>query len=265
MSFHAVEWALGLDGLKPVTKAVLVALCRHENGGQCFPSLSRLTKVSGFSRNTVITHLKILEAAGIITRIKKRMEDASYDVSITKINMSPPSVRPALPSAADASPRSAEDGRGVEQAMHPNTVTIISNNIRFGKIEDLLEEIASAENPIGKWREVLSELEILTPINGAPLENSAETPLISSKLGEGDIQKLSSKMTSNDWIELNILPIERLPKFEYRAREGEYIPFEDASAGQQATALLWALLNQDPWLLTALEIARAIDELDLGR
>ncbi len=33
--------------------------------------------------------------------------------------------------------------------------------------------------------------------------------------------------------------------FEYQAREAEYIPFADASAGQQATALLAALLNQD--------------------
>ena len=32
--------------------------------------------------------------------------------------------------------------------------------------------------------------------------------------------------------------------FEYRAREGEYIPFRNASAGQQATALLKTLLNQ---------------------
>ena len=29
-----------------------------------------------------------------------------------------------------------------------------------------------------------------------------------------------------------------MPVFEYRAREGEYIPFRNASPGQQATALL---------------------------
>ena len=32
--------------------------------------------------------------------------------------------------------------------------------------------------------------------------------------------------------------------FEYQAREQEYIPFRNASAGQQATALLKTLLNQ---------------------
>ena len=35
-----------------------------------------------------------------------------------------------------------------------------------------------------------------------------------------------------------------VPVFEYRAREQEYIPFQNASAGQQATALLKTLLNQ---------------------
>jgi chromosome segregation protein len=35
-----------------------------------------------------------------------------------------------------------------------------------------------------------------------------------------------------------------VPVFEYRAREGDYIPFRNASAGQQATALLKTLLNQ---------------------
>jgi chromosome segregation protein len=34
------------------------------------------------------------------------------------------------------------------------------------------------------------------------------------------------------------------PVFEYRAKEGEHIAFADASAGQQATALLRVLLNQ---------------------
>jgi len=35
-----------------------------------------------------------------------------------------------------------------------------------------------------------------------------------------------------------------LPVFEYRARENDYIPFHNASVGQQATALLKTLLNQ---------------------
>jgi type III restriction enzyme len=36
-----------------------------------------------------------------------------------------------------------------------------------------------------------------------------------------------------------------MPSFEFRARENDYISFVDASAGQQATALLTSLLNQN--------------------
>ena len=48
-----------------------------------------------------------------------------------------------------------------------------------------------------------------------------------------------------DWLNLSLTPIVSEPVFEFRAREREYIPFRNASAGQQATALLKTLLNQD--------------------
>ena len=47
------------------------------------------------------------------------------------------------------------------------------------------------------------------------------------------------------WLSLSLTPIKSVPVFECRAREGEYISFKNASAGQQATALLKTLLNQD--------------------
>jgi chromosome segregation protein len=46
------------------------------------------------------------------------------------------------------------------------------------------------------------------------------------------------------WLDLSLTRLEDEPVFEYRVREGDYIPFANASAGQQATALLKALLNQ---------------------
>jgi len=49
------------------------------------------------------------------------------------------------------------------------------------------------------------------------------------------------------------------PEFEYRAKEGEYIPFDSASAGQQASALLGTLLSQGG---TPLIIDQPEDDLD---
>ena len=45
-------------------------------------------------------------------------------------------------------------------------------------------------------------------------------------------------------LELRLLPMDDHPTFEYQTKDGEYIAFGDASAGQQATALVRVLLNQ---------------------
>ena len=90
MSYQAVDWALGLEGISSTSKAVLVAVCRHaDTEGVCWPSLEHIARVSGFKRRTVTKHLKILAGTGHITRIRRRKADASHDSSITKINMKP--------------------------------------------------------------------------------------------------------------------------------------------------------------------------------
>src|SRR5260370_987685 len=51
-------------------------------------------------------------------------------------------------------------------------------------------------------------------------------------------------MAPEERIELSLTELEDIPVFEYRQAIGQYIQFADASAGQQATALLRVLLNQ---------------------
>ncbi|WP_299407692.1 hypothetical protein [uncultured Roseobacter sp.] len=62
-------------------------------------------------------------------------------------------------------------------------------------------------------------------------------------------------MSPDDWLTLALTPIESAPVYEYRAREDEYIPCKNVSAGQQATALLKTLLNQPgpPLIIDQLE------------
>ncbi len=59
-----------------------------------------------------------------------------------------------------------------------------------------------------------------------------------------DVDRVAKTLKPDDWLSLSLAPIESTPVYEFRAREAEYIPLENASAGQQATALLKALLNQ---------------------
>jgi chromosome segregation protein len=67
--------------------------------------------------------------------------------------------------------------------------------------------------------------------------------LVEGGLSAADIGKVVERMTSDKWADLATATPEDLPVFEYRVREGEYIPFREASAGQQATALLSMLLR----------------------
>jgi type III restriction enzyme len=121
-------------------------------------------------------------------------------------------------------------------------------NIRTNKLESLFEHIRRTDDPIAEWLAALTELEQLACVPKEPASQLPlpRTPILSSAgLTPGDLNRLAGKMTEDSWLDLSLSNLEDQPVFEYRSREAEYIPFADASAGQQATALLWALLNQE--------------------
>src|SRR5271165_1386074 len=97
------------------------------------------------------------------------------------------------------------------------------------------------------WNGVLADLEKLAEID---VESESVTPrsgtpfLSATGFSTGDIERVSRALKPETWLVLSLTPIASVPIFEYRARENEYIPFGNASAGQQATALLKTLLNQ---------------------
>lgn len=122
------------------------------------------------------------------------------------------------------------------------------SRVQGGKIEKLGETITGAEEVAGaQWNAVLLDLEKLAEID-AEREGSdrkPETPaLVGAGFSSGDLDRVVRSLKSEDWLTLSLTPIKSLPVFEYRARENDYIPFRNASAGQQATALLKTLLNQ---------------------
>lgn len=71
MSHAATLWAIQQRGLKPATKIVLWQLCDRFNPDYgCFPSQERLAHDCEISRATLNRHLDILEAGGLIQRIR---------------------------------------------------------------------------------------------------------------------------------------------------------------------------------------------------
>ena len=138
-------------------------------------------------------------------------------------------------------------GAGLEHLIEKLRISLTGSGLRKQKYDSLLNHLLDAEDPVDSWDEVLTELESLAA--SVPSEE-AETPLPEtpalhrSGLTNGDLTKIRDNLSIESWIELALADIQDQPVFEYRKREGEYIDFDKASAGQQATALLKTLLNQ---------------------
>ena len=139
-------------------------------------------------------------------------------------------------------------GAGVDKAKERLLAMLSGTKVRTKKVEDLCDHISTAEDAVAEWGLVVTELEqiALLPKGEGGKPDLPETPLL-TKVGftASDIERIASKLSVEDWLDISLVELEDIPVFEYRQREGEYIQFADASAGQQATALLRVLLNTE--------------------
>ena len=118
------------------------------------------------------------------------------------------------------------------------------------KIEGLGEAISTSETTEeadALCKAILADLEKLAEfdVERDGVEHRPESPaLAEAGLTPANLDGTGRSLKPDDWLKLSLTPVKSEPVFEYRAREQEYIPFRNASAGQQATALLKTLLNQ---------------------
>lgn len=125
--------------------------------------------------------------------------------------------------------------------------SLSGSRVQGSRIDNLGASMTAAADAGAQWRTVLQDLEKLAEFDverdGA--DRKPETPsLTGAGLTAGDLDRLARSLKPDDWLTLSLTPVKSMPVFEYRAREADYIPFHNASAGQQATALLKTLLNQ---------------------
>jgi type III restriction enzyme len=124
-------------------------------------------------------------------------------------------------------------------------------NIKEQKIDDVCQVVAAAADPFAAWNAVLAELEKLAlhKLHGTDAQAVVpETPILTRcRVIETEKARLVAGFDSAKWLELSLAELEVNPVFRYCTNEdtNEYIDFADASAGQQATALLTVLLNQE--------------------
>lgn len=150
--------------------------------------------------------------------------------------------------------------RGFDAAQTKFKALITGSNVRSNRIEGFFEELAKETDPAATWELVLNELESLMLLEADADVKSEQTPTL-SRLGlpVADQKKLAPKLSPDGWLDLSLTGLDDFPEFEYKAKEDEYIPFDSASAGQQASALLATLLSQGG---TPLIIDQPEDDLD---
>ena len=142
--------------------------------------------------------------------------------------------------------RYADAGDFVEGLKQAVTGSRVPGN----KIEGLGASISGADTPVAAsslWRGMLADLEKLAEFDeerdGA--DKRPDAPALSrAGLTAANLDGIGRSLKPDGWLSLSLTPIKSEPVFEYQAREQEYIPFRNASVGQQATALLKTLLNQ---------------------
>jgi len=73
MSIEALNWAWSQDCPNPTAKLVLMALADHANAdGECWPSMNRISELTGISSRQVSTHIVALEDLGYVTKGDRR-------------------------------------------------------------------------------------------------------------------------------------------------------------------------------------------------
>lgn len=139
--------------------------------------------------------------------------------------------------------RAAETTRFTEKLREVAT----GAGVQRAKLDALGAAIFNDPNPTSALDQLIAELETIADFN--PDEEgkagTLQTPTLNRMgLTASEVRRLAGKLDGSGWLSLALTPLDDVPTFSYRSREGEYIPFGNASAGQQATALLKTLLNQ---------------------
>ncbi len=121
-------------------------------------------------------------------------------------------------------------------------------NIKEQKIDDLCQHVLGATDLLTAWNGILSELEKLALHSTMGAKTLPVTPVMAGcGFIESERGRLVAGLDSAKWLELSVTELEFNPVFQYCTNKetNEYMAFIDASAGQQATALLTVLLNQE--------------------
>ena len=145
------------------------------------------------------------------------------------------------------------DTRVLFETLDPYVSRAYDIRKREDKVRNLCRIVGSATDPLQKWQELVAEFDALVRSSQNPVLPG--TPILSSAdLTEQNLKALQA-LKVQDVEEIRYLPLDDRIEFEFAfgtKADGaqEFIPFQDASPGQQATALMRTLLaDEGPPLL----------------
>lgn len=237
------EWRTVHEGFLSEYNAAIARSSAHESK---LEQLEQLEKRSKIVRERVMEKRANVEAAGDPEIEVTSMRGEWYNLHERKFVLVEEQCR-HLTAMSDQLIKATLIRGGAATEFHDRFRSVVSGTgIAKAKVDKLWENMASDENPLNFVQRLLAECETLSVSSGDNFDLSTTShPLLrAAGLSDKDLTRLSSKLTTDVWLDLCVVPIDDQPLFEYRLRENDYIPFAQASAGQQATALLWALLNQ---------------------
>lgn len=136
-------------------------------------------------------------------------------------------------------------GQGLDRVAEKFRGVISGSGLRSNRIEAFFQQLRAEVNPLATWKVAVRELELLSLTDDDSSITSEHYPSLSRMgLQVGDLNRVATHLNADGWLSLALTPVTDHPKFEYQTEGDHYIAFEDASAGQQATALLRVLLAQ---------------------
>lgn len=137
-----------------------------------------------------------------------------------------------------------ERGAGIEEALAELEGTLYGCRIREARWDALREYLREA-GPVKGWMQLMGELRILaeTSSEDVPAEDKAPE-LTCWELTPKTRVSIVERLEPEEWLKVALISLHDVPRFFYRDKRGGRIRFADASAGQQATALLKVLLRE---------------------
>jgi len=135
-------------------------------------------------------------------------------------------------------------GAGTRRLQERFRGATVGANLRGAKIETFLTCVAGVDDPLAAWHAAMKDLEarVVAGPEAGTEHGAPDTAL--KAFSSADLERIVGRLAASDVVELSLVPLDDHPSFKYRTKEDEFIDFDVASAGQQATALLQILLNQ---------------------